>query len=81
MQKQIPILVKQTVNSLDAHANVILFGSRARGDFNTESDWDFLILSPQEMTIQYRDSIRNSLYSIELEHDEVISSVIENQEE
>ncbi|MEM8524494.1 MAG: nucleotidyltransferase domain-containing protein [Bacteroidota bacterium] len=81
MQQEIPSLVKETVNGLDAQANVILFGSRARGDFHTESDWDFLILTPQETTVRYRDRIRDSLYMIELEHDEIISSVIENQEE
>lgn len=81
MQQQIPVLVKQTVNDLDNQANVILFGSRARGDFNTDSDWDFLILTPQKLTIDYRNKIRDSLYLIELESEEIISSVIENTHE
>ena len=29
---------------LPAHGNLILFGSRARGDANDNSDWDLLIL-------------------------------------
>ena len=81
MQQKIPLLVKETVSNLDPSANVILFGSRARGDFKADSDWDFLILTPQKLTINYRDSIRDSLYLIELEQDQVISSVIENSEE
>ena len=37
--------VKEIVHRHDKEAEVILFGSRARGDWHEESDWDFLILS------------------------------------
>ncbi len=37
-------LVKQEVIKIDPKAEVFLFGSRARGDFRKDSDWDFLIL-------------------------------------
>ena len=36
--------VKQTVHEIEPEAEIILYGSRARGDANSESDWDFLIL-------------------------------------
>lgn len=35
--------VKQIVHRHDAGATVILFGSRSRGDWWEESDWDFLL--------------------------------------
>jgi predicted nucleotidyltransferase len=32
--------IKKTVLNVDSEAEVVLFGSRARGDFHDESDWD-----------------------------------------
>ena len=36
--------VKQTIHEIEPEADIILYGSRARGDAHPESDWDFLIL-------------------------------------
>ena len=36
--------VKQTIHEFEPDADIILYGSRARGDAHPESDWDFLIL-------------------------------------
>ena len=50
---------------------VILFGSYARGDFDDESDIDFLIIahvSQEEASIS-RGQIRRRLPGIDLEHD------------
>lgn len=81
MIEKIPIQVKEIVNSIDMNALVFLFGSRARGDFRANSDWDFLIITEQEATSELQDRIRAQLYELELETDQVISSVIESREE
>lgn len=36
--------IKDIVSSVEPDAKVILYGSRARGDFNSSSDWDLLVL-------------------------------------
>ena len=36
--------VKKAINEIAPGSEVILFGSRARGDYKKDSDWDFLIL-------------------------------------
>jgi len=36
--------VKQAVHEVEPEADIVLYGSRARGDAHAESDWDFLIL-------------------------------------
>jgi len=36
--------VKNAVKQIEPSAEIILYGSRAREDFNEGSDWDFLIL-------------------------------------
>ena len=37
--------IKSTVLQIDQGADIILYGSRARGDYRFDSDWDFLILT------------------------------------
>jgi predicted nucleotidyltransferase len=36
--------VKHAVHEVEPEADIVLYGSRARGDAHAESDWDFLIL-------------------------------------
>jgi predicted nucleotidyltransferase len=67
--------VKKKVKAIDPGAKVILFGSRARGDQNPNSDWDFLILSSRNTTPQFKRDIRNSLVDTELESEQVISTI------
>ena len=69
--------VKNAIQKLYADSEVILFGSRARKDHRPDSDWDFLILlNKNELTKKEKNEIRNRLYDIELEADEVISTLI-----
>lgn len=76
----IPEMVKGVVDSIDNRAKVILFGSRARGDYRRDSDWDFLIIMPYKVSDTLEDRIRNLLYEVELETDEVITSIVENEQ-
>ena len=71
--------VKASVLELEPGAEVILYGSRARGDAGPESDWDFLILLEGPVDDARVDRIRHRLYEIEWQADEVISSIIWNR--
>lgn len=74
--------VKKEVNKLSKDNEVILFGSRARGDFKEDSDWDFLIiLKKEKITKSEKQEIREKLYEIELETDTAISTIIHSQAE
>ena len=79
--EQIPKIVKEVIHQIDEAAEVILFGSRARGDFDADSDWDFLILIDEEVTSEKEELIRDALYDIELASGEVITSIIEEKSE
>ena len=68
--------VKERIISLDNDAEIMLFGSRARGDFKSTSDWDFLILLQKKATEDFKEIIRNNLFDLELESNEVVSSII-----
>jgi predicted nucleotidyltransferase len=80
MDSQIPIKVEEVVKAIDPKSKVVLFGSRARGEAHAESDWDFLILTSREVSPELVDEILAKLYEVELAVEQVISSVIENQQ-
>ncbi len=54
-------------------AEVILYGSRARGDENRDSDWDILILTDDDIGIERERKLRNTLYDLEIETGESFS--------
>ena len=66
-------LVRKYVNELDPKADVILYGSRARGDEKPYSDWDILILTDYAANLMIEREFRNKLYDLELETGEVFS--------
>lgn len=71
--KNIVRLIKQNISDIDPNAQVILFGSRARGDETTESDWDLLILTDYPIDLEKERKFRNHLYDLELETGEPFS--------
>lgn len=73
--------VKQAVLGIEPTAEVILYGSRARGDSNADSDWDFLILVDGQVDDDRVDAIRHSLYEIEWESDQVLSSIVRSRDQ
>lgn len=73
--------VKEIVARYDEKAEVILFGSRARGDWHAESDWDFLILSSLPEGHQAKEKIRNDIYrEIELVTFDSVFILLHNKE-
>jgi len=60
---------------------VVLFGSKARGDDDAESDIDLLVLTGRLMSWQERREITNSLFDLQLELEVVISTLIVPLEE
>ena len=66
-------LIRECVNAIDPGAEVILYGSRARGDEKPDSDWDLLILTDEYTGVETERKFRDRLYDLELEIDEVFS--------
>ena len=73
--------VKQAIHKVEPVADIILYGSRSRGDATSESDWDLLILVDGPVDDKRINKIRYQLYEIEWESGEVISSIVRNREE
>ncbi len=64
---------RDAVRNLVPGAEVILYGSRARGNAEPESDYDLLVLVDGPVDWQLEDLIRRSLYHFELERDVVVT--------
>ena len=71
--KYIGHLIRRSIRKIDPNAEVILFGSRARGDEQNDSDWDILILTDYPVDLQIERKFRDTLYDLELETGESFS--------
>ena len=74
-QESIRHKIFASIHLTDSNNETYLFGSRARGDFKPESDWNVLILVDDEkVTNEIEDKFRDELNNIELETGQVIST-------
>jgi predicted nucleotidyltransferase len=73
--------IKIIVREIDPTADVILYGSRARGDEHADSDWDLLILVDSKTDLDYEKVFRHRLYEIELDMGEAFSTSVYNKNE
>ncbi len=67
--KQCKVAIRQVVPDAD----VILYGSRARGDANEYSDYDILILVDGPAEIPLEQKIRSNVYPLELDSGAVLT--------
>lgn len=74
-------MIKKQVKEIDPNADVILYGSRARGDENPDSDRDILILVNTKADIETEKIFRHKLFDIELEIGEAVSTFVYNKQE
>lgn len=73
--------VKSIAKRFDENADVILFGSRAKGNYTNESDWDFLILLDVPIDYKLKEEIRANMFDIELKYNITLFCLIENRKE
>lgn len=66
-------LIRQNISKIDDQAEVFLYGSRARGEERSESDWDILVLTDYPVDHKMESAFRENLYDLELETGEPIS--------
>lgn len=79
--RNISQLIRQHVNNIDPNADVILYGSRARGDERDDSDWDILILTDYSIDMATERKFRAELYDLELETGEPLSVFVYSKHE
>ncbi|MDO9612966.1 MAG: nucleotidyltransferase domain-containing protein [Bacteroidota bacterium] len=70
-------LIKSKINKKNSKAQVILFGSHARGEAQIDSDWDILILlDSHNVNRKTEKEYREELFDVELEIGEPISTFV-----
>ncbi len=72
--------VKKCVLKIEPNAEIVLYGSRSRGESNAYSDWDFLILVDGELDPKRVDAIRHRIYEVEWDSGEVLSSIVRTRD-
>ena len=73
-------MITRRIKELDTEAEVILYGSHARGQAHKDSDWDILVLLDKEnVTLKTEQQFRHHLLDIELQIGEPISVFVKSK--
>jgi len=67
-RSQIISLIRDTIRASEPTAQIILYGSRARGDAREDSDWDVLtIIDKPRLSLKERSNIQYPIWDKGLE--------------
>ena len=73
--------IRDIIKQINPAASVILYGSRARKHASKDSDWDILIIVPEQMTLEVEQKYSYPLYELEWQSGEVISVFVVSEKE
>ncbi len=68
--------IKKSVLGIVPQAQVALFGSRAKGRPNDESDWDILVITPGPATSRLKNNIHDALFPLSVEIGSFINTLV-----
>jgi len=71
---------KQAIRQVVPDADVILYGSRARGDATEYSDYDILVLTSGSADIPVHEKMIDSIFPLELDSGAVLTLAIYNRQ-
>ncbi len=73
-KQQILALIRDTIHDAEPTAQIILYGSRARGDYRDDSDWDVLaIIDKPRLTLKEKGDIQYPVWNKGLDLGEEIN--------
>ncbi len=73
--------IRKAILEIEPAAEIILYGSRSRGDAGPDSDWDLLILVDGRVDEERTDRLRHRLYELEWAAGTVISAIVRSRRE
>ena len=79
-QQALGAVIAEVPLLIEAMKEIVLYGSKARGDFSEESDIDLLFVSDGPVSRQKKIEVYDALYELEVDHDVVISAVFADSE-
>lgn len=74
-------LIKSTINQLLPGSKVIIFGSRARHEENSDSDYDVLVVVDQTISPQDKLPLRTSIRKALLQYGIISDILVQSDEE
>lgn len=77
----LPRRISKAVKRIEPTAEVLLYGSRARGDAGPESDWDILVLLDGEVGRSRESAVVRRLYDLSVETDAVLVAIVHSKQE
>ena len=80
-EKKLLFRCSDAIRKISPSAEVILYGSRAKGNAGPDSDYDLLVLIDEHVTLEKEDDIRQQLFQIELETETVITVNVYNSKD
>ena len=72
---------KKAITTAVADAEVILYGSRARGDAREYSDYDIIVLVNGPVNMSLKKKILDHVYPLELETAAVLTLIVYNKQQ
>ena len=79
--RQLLLELKKIVTTMVPGAEVILYGSAARGTRQPDSDYDILVLSRNRLSASEERALESAIYDVMLDRDVVVSTIIYAQDE
>jgi len=80
-EKDILMRCSNEIKKIDPTVQVLLYGSRARREHESDSDYDLLILTDGEASLKREDVFRRQIYDIELETGAVLTVRLLNRKQ
>lgn len=74
---EVKLIIRESLPTAD----VLVYGSVARGTHDTESDYDILVLTDSSLRRRDQNEIRGSVFDWELDQDVVISMLFRSKAE
>jgi uncharacterized protein len=74
-------LIKNQVLTIVPDAKVVLFGSRAKGQPTSESDWDILVLTKNKPLKNTKSKIQDNVFPLSVKYSTFISLMVIQEDE
>ena len=73
--------IRNAVHTILPGSEIILFGSRAREDFRTDSDYDIMVVVPYEVDMKKKMTLGTKIRKLLVKHDIATDIIIQSQKE